>query len=652
MCREIVENVLSGTKAGFKATRNLVFNQKVERSTMNRQKSREIVENVLSGTKAGFKAILNFEHAIERKKMNNQKSKSNFSAILLSLTLMVAALGVSPAVGAEKEMVTDPSTGKMVTAPEYGGTLTVVHPNLVENTDPFYSGHTIRHFIGPVNEKLGISDWALDRDISDYKSVVPDASALRGNLAESWETPDATTIIFHIRRGVRWHDKPPMSGRELTADDVVYSLQRAAGFGEFETSDWKYTMASLPVESITATDKHTVVFKLERPSLDALTSSLSDLNAWILPPEVIEKHGDYKDWRNMVGTGPFMLTDWSEGVSITHTKIPDYWGHDEKYPENRLPYVDELKSLFIKEKATRLAALRSGKIDLLCGFAWIQSVDVVKSLQKTNPELQIHPVPLFSNNSINLNRRNPPFDDIGVRQAMQMALDLETINETYYSGWAMWKPQGLVGVAVKGYYVPFDEWPEEVKKTYTYDPKGAEALLDAAGYPRGADGVRFKTTLQFRDLYDLGYVEIAEGYWDAIGVDVEINAVDTPTWVAGRGDHTYEMSSGQLGSAPKYAFSYYRHTSVFQREQAGGLPEPELDAAYEGYYAAATIEQRQRFSKLYDMFLIRNQFQVWGPLQTAFQAANPWVKGWNGEWHLTEEYTQVLTRLWIDQDLK
>ena len=60
MCRAIVENVLSGTKAGFKATRNLVFNQKAERSTMNRQKSRAIVENVLSGTKAGFKAILNF----------------------------------------------------------------------------------------------------------------------------------------------------------------------------------------------------------------------------------------------------------------------------------------------------------------------------------------------------------------------------------------------------------------------------------------------------------------------------------------------------------------------------------------------------------------------------------------------------------------
>ncbi len=122
MSREILDNLLYGTKAGFKATRNLVFNQKAERSTMNRQKSRGIVENVLSGTKACFKAILNFEHAIEGKKMDNQKSKSTFSAILLTLTLIVTVLWVGPA--AAQKYVTDPSTGKVVTAPEYGGTLT------------------------------------------------------------------------------------------------------------------------------------------------------------------------------------------------------------------------------------------------------------------------------------------------------------------------------------------------------------------------------------------------------------------------------------------------------------------------------------------------------------------------------------------------
>ena len=75
MCRAILENLLSGTKAGFKATRNLVFNQKAERSTMNRQKSRAIVENLLSGTKAGFKATRNLGFNQKSRKEHDETSK-------------------------------------------------------------------------------------------------------------------------------------------------------------------------------------------------------------------------------------------------------------------------------------------------------------------------------------------------------------------------------------------------------------------------------------------------------------------------------------------------------------------------------------------------------------------------------------------------
>ena len=64
---------------------------------------------------------------------------------------------------------------------------------------------------------------------------------------------------------------------------------------------------------------------------------LAQANIWILPPEVIEQYGDYTDWRNVVGTGPFMLTDYVEGVSMTRTRNPNYHDFDEKYPENRLP---------------------------------------------------------------------------------------------------------------------------------------------------------------------------------------------------------------------------------------------------------------------------------------------------------------------------
>ena len=101
-----------------------------------------------------------------------------------------------------------------------------------------------------------------------------------------------------------------------------------------------------------------------------------------------------------------------------------------------------------------------------------------------------------------------------------MALDLETINDTYYGGFARWEPMG--GLAARGMAPPFEEWPEELKQYFTYDPEGAEKLLDEAGYPRGADGVRFKVELDHRDVYDLGYREIAAGYWEDIGVEVKI----------------------------------------------------------------------------------------------------------------------------------
>ena len=161
MCRAIVENLLSGTKAGFKATRNLVFNQKAERSTMNRQKSRAIVENVLSGTKAGFKSILNFEHSIERKKMDHQKSKSTFSATLLAL-ILGASVFMGGQVWAAK-YVTDPTTGKVVTAPEYGGTLTFARKDRPEGPDIVV--HWGASFLADgVLEKLTTADWATPRD--------------------------------------------------------------------------------------------------------------------------------------------------------------------------------------------------------------------------------------------------------------------------------------------------------------------------------------------------------------------------------------------------------------------------------------------------------------------------------------------------------
>ena len=577
----------------------------------------------------------------------------------LLLTLMVVAFWVSPAaVAADKKMVTDPSTGKMVTAPEYGGTITLPYVLVGDTTDYFVSGHYAGFIIDGVNEQLACGDWGLDREEYDFRDSYVPTFAFARCLAESWETPDPLTYIFHIRQEVHWHDKPPMNGRELTADDVVYTFQRNSALGDF-TEDLQVQSAAftLPWESVEATDKYTVVMKMTEPSLGALRTIITQAMHWILPPEVIEQHGDYADWRNVVGTGPMMLTDYVEGVSKTYTRNPDYWGYDEKYPENRLPYLDEVRRLYMAEEATRISALRSGKVDMLhqTGGGAISSLDVVRSLQRTNPDIEISPYVQGSYQSFTLNIRNAPIDDIRVRHALQMALDLETISDTYYAGYARWKDPSFNGV--KGYYTPFEEWPEELKQYYRYDPEGAEKLLDEAGYPRGADGVRFKVIYDHRDIMDLGYAEIAAGYWADIGVDVTINIVDTATIVAKKAEANYEMISGNLAmiTSPSWTIGTYRAVGSTEwfREWTGGADTPELTAAYDAFQAATTEEGQMKAHREWDMVLMKQHNQIWGPLAPKFQANQPWVKGFNGEFSLGDmQYNSMLYRLWLDQELK
>ena len=109
------------------------------------------------------------------------------------------------AAAADKKYVTDPTTGKVVTAPEYGGIITYSQGYNPPSPD-VYIHHDAAEALGVVVERLAIADWALDRDVFKYRTQAFAAPVWRGHLAESWE-PDDTTIILHIRQGVNWHDK-------------------------------------------------------------------------------------------------------------------------------------------------------------------------------------------------------------------------------------------------------------------------------------------------------------------------------------------------------------------------------------------------------------------------------------------------------------
>ncbi len=619
---------------------------------------RSIVENGLSGTKAVFQEILNFvfNQKAERKKMENQKSKSTFSAILMSLTLGVAVFLAGPA-AAQKKYVTDPTTGKVVSAPEYGGTITFALALEPDNADTGFHHYPAIVASGVV-ERLGIADWAVERDVFDFRTSYIPAEILRGQLAERWETPDPLTYIFHIRQGVHWHAKAPLKSRALTAKDVEYNFHRHLGLGSGFTEKSEGAAVSgviddLGIESVTA-EGSTVVFRLAKLNFDALKGIFIDGITYVYPPEVIEAHGAVTDWRNLVGTGPLMLTDWTEGSSISWEKNPDYWGFDEKYPQNRLPYIDKLRALVMPESATQLAALRSGRVEVIgnLGASQIRTIDQAESLKRTNPDIVLSASSFRSETSFGLNQRKTPMNDIRVRHALQLALDLETINKTYWQGWADITPQEFLGPAMLGYATPFEEWPEEIKRNYTYDPQRAERLLDEAGYPRGSDGIRFSTTLEPIASWDHSFFELAIEFFGRIGVEVKMINTDGTNWSARVREHKYDGLISYIAGFELNPLMLLQFVSTNEWNPTGAQ-DPEMDRLWAATQEATTLEEYQRRVREANQYATAQHWILWGGRVPQFSANQPWLKGYNGETTLGGmDGNMIFSRLWIDQELK
>ena len=508
------------------------------------------------------------------------------------------------AAAAAKEMVLDPSTGEMVEAPRYGGTLTYARPGAAEHCDVWSISGFATFFIGPVVEKLVIGDWAIGRSEHNWRSYNVPFSVMRGQLAESWETPDDTTIIVKVRPGVYWHDKPPMNGRELTASDIEFNYHRLLGLGSGFSEPTPFSWTLPAVTSVTATDKSTVVFKLTRPDLFGVRKAFDTWDTWIYPPEVIQQHGDIKDCRNLVGTA-------------------------------------------------RIAALRSGQLDMLATFgdSQMRSLDQVESLRRTDPDIRMWEIAFRSDNAFSfVNQQNPPFDDIRVRRAMQMALDPETIANTYFKGMADPTPQGMIHSDNVGTGTPFDEWPEEVKQYYRYDPERAKQLLAEAGYPDG-----FKTRLDYGNRFDANYAELVIGYWGEIGVDVELSVKPGPEMVAIQRGHTTDGMM-HFSSAATYADAGTLKAVFTSRSTSnfGNINDPYFDALIERAEAATTLEERNRLTKEANLYAIAQHWEAVGPTSPQFNVAQSWVKGYNGEISLgmQGQFLTLTARVWIDQDLK
>ena len=590
---------------------------------------------------------------------------SRFVPIALAFALVATAgiaAPVSDSAGSasaeEKEMIRN-AWGELQEKPRYGGTINYVYwvPAIENSMDNYWGWGGMWNSAG---ERLGQNNWAVPREIEDYKNWWG-PNTMGPGLAESWEQPDPGTTVFHIREGVKWHNLPPVNGREFTAKDVEYVFHRVWGLGSgfSERSPHAGEPFFNKITSVEATDKYTVVFKhpVNAYSLPTfLTAGWSDM---IAPPrEVVEEHGDMKDPAHVIGTGPWMFADYVPGSSLTWVRNPDYWQNDALFPDHefQLPYADEFRQLAMPEKSTQLAALRSGKLDRMDGNNWGDTGitwEQKESLDRTNPELQFAAYTMTGSGLAYRYGTEPLFPDIRVRQALDMAIDREQIARTWGGGYVEAIPQAWTYTAVPGFYRPWDEIPEEVRETYTYNPEKAKQLLAEAGYPDG-----FKTQLLLPSDQDTDLYLIVQSHLAEIGVDMEIEILDPSAHVAmvssGEWDGITIRGWGIGYPGPIGPARHFYGPNPGANGNIQFIQDSEYDALIDAAASEADLDAYQGLLTAANDYIVSQHWRMFIIMNAEFRAWQPWIKSYRGENRLGTDYGHglVMAHVWVDQELK
>jgi peptide/nickel transport system substrate-binding protein len=350
-------------------------------------------------------------------------------------------------------------------------------------------------------------------------AVVPGTFAIEGDLAESWSQPDETTYIFKLRRGVRWHPKPPVNGRELTAEDVVYSVER------FRTVKGNANASMLkPLDRVEAIDRHTVRFALKEPFAWFLDMLANPMAVCIVARECVEKFGDLRTPEATVGTGPWMLDSYRPNVGMTLVRNPSYF-------VGGLPYIDRVEIFVDEDNASRMAAFLGGKYDLgwenpgtINRTDWVQIKDTLK---RRRPNLQTAEFPSNVISAIFMRTDKAPFSDVRVRQAMSMAIDRPAIVNATLEGVGIMNPS--VAAGLKEWSIPLDQLGEGARYL-RYDPGAARKLLAESGYPRGFSATVDFATYGSTVLVDA--VQLVIKYLKDVGIDAKLNTLEYGAYIS------------------------------------------------------------------------------------------------------------------------
>ena len=554
-----------------------------------------------------------------------------------------------------------------VVEPQYGGTLNFVTEMDPTGFDDAITAHYSTGTLHVTNEEVWTGDWAKGYaggyGTNESPWCLASANRLEyktGALAETVEwTSDLTTITMHIRPGVYWHDKPPTNGREVTAEDVAYSLERQY------TDPEAYMYLNYPDACAATTisvDGDTVVLELDDPMEFMNVMTMLDFMS-IFPKDALEEFGDMNDWRNSIGTGAFILSDYVYGDSVTYVRNDNYWKTNPVGPGegDQLPYVDGIEALIVPDVSTMDTLLMTGQIDVLT----ITDYERAQAMINAVPELEY--AKQFDEAQLAIffrtDMQGKPYSDKRVRWALALAIDNQKILDTVYGG------EGALLNWPIGYFEPYKDafvsleeleddmievLPGEfisIADLYDYDLELAQRLMDAAGYPNG-----FEDKIVYYNSAGgtfAAQVTMIQDMWADIGVEVEL----VPKTYSEMAALLYFRTSQDILA------SYYSGVGTYMKGvnfcttsmwNASRVDDPVCNAAREAMLLAypdeAAIDAIHR-----DLMphLLGECYAIGLPEGYSYRFWWPWVRNFNGEFSVgyynVVDYMQYV---WIDQEMK
>jgi peptide/nickel transport system substrate-binding protein len=531
--------------------------------------------------------------------------------------------------------------------PQYGGTLEIA--TIFQTLSALSWDHKdwpwkINHDAGGIYEQLLAADLSKGQRAGGKHAFTADAwiptDAIKGELAESWEVQkEPLAAIFKLKKGIMFPAKSGvMEARELTADDVVFSWyyrhnspRRQAGLNEEFTK-------------VVALDRYTVAFYMKQYMADWPYRLGYGYNSSIMPKEVADAGA--ADWKNLNGTGPFMITEYVPGNSHTYSKRPDYWDREKiNEAESKLPFVDKVVYRVIKDDSTRVTAFRTGKLDIMEQVSW-ENMDAIK---KAVPEVKFKQWVSSYGTMMVLRTDQKPFDDIRVRRALNMAVNKDEIVKSFFNGNAE-----LFGYpmhpAYDGYYEPLSAMAESVKELFTYNPTKAKKLLAEAGYP---NGFTFKVQVNATNTQHMDLLPLISAYLEQVGVKIEIQPMEYASFLSVMSNKThaagYFMNIGH--SNPLTAIR--KNFTTGQRWNPSMWSDPAFDKKMEVVDQEPDEDKRKAMIREMTREILDKAPHIWLPTAKAYTAWWPWVKNYDGE-HTAGAVRPwpIYSRIWIDQDLK